>query len=241
MIIRRRLALAKSTQQRNTFLTATSQVAGMGLGAVLALLVLILYGKNRQTDAFFAAYGVFAFLGAIAQGLRVSLPALLIASGPVGQATDKFLGAILLLSGIASIPMVFLGGSLAAFLVGDLGATAVSTATSALILLWLAGTLQMIAGLCAAILGAQGRFGWPAIAYIAGTTTAILILVALAGPFGILAVSVGVVGGGTLTCGLLVVQVARVGWRPALHKERSAPPDRSYPGRPATSRYRRTT
>jgi peptidoglycan biosynthesis protein MviN/MurJ (putative lipid II flippase) len=207
-----------STQRRDAFLTAASQVAGMGLGAVLALLVLALYGKNARTDGFFAAYGVFAFLSSVAQGFRVSLPALLIDSDQKEQPPNRFFGAVLALSGLASIPMVFLGQPVAALLVGSLGGTAVTAATQALLLLWFAGTLQLLAGLFAAILGVQGRFVDAAVAYVTGAMTSILLTVVLSGPLGITAVSVGMLGGGLLTSSLLAYRVIREGWRPTLHR-----------------------
>ncbi len=190
----------------------------MALGGVLALLVVILFGKGSRTDGFFAAYAVFAFLSSVAQGLRVSLPSLLTTRADSGSPLNRFLGSILLLSAATSLPMVWLAPLTAELLVGELGEPARSTAAMALMLLWVAGTFQLLAGLLAAALGADGLFGSSATAYVSGAAAAVLLTLVLAGPFGITSVSASLALGGFLTAGLMAARMARTGWRPGARR-----------------------
>lgn len=205
---------SRSTQRRDTILTATSQLAGMGLGATLAVLVLFLFGQNSQTDGFFAAYAAFAFLSSIAQGLRISVPAMLITSGNGRDAFDRLLGTTLLLAAAASLPMLVLGRLVAELIVGRADSVATSTATTALAVLWVAGTFQLVAGLSAAALGTEGYFTSSAVAYVSGALASILLTFLFATELGILSVSIGIAGGGLLTCSILLFVLMRKGWRP---------------------------
>jgi peptidoglycan biosynthesis protein MviN/MurJ (putative lipid II flippase) len=199
-------------------LTAASLLASMGLGAVLAVLVLLFFGKNVRTDAFFAAYGVFAILNALGQSLRVTVVPRLVEADDADAALDRFLAAVLLMSAAAAIPLVLFGGRLAAVLVSSLGPVAEDTARVALLLLWVAGSLQLLAGLLAGALGARGRFAPPAVAYVAGSVTAIVSLVALAGPVGIHAVSGALALAAAVAVGLLLRALHRDGYRPAARR-----------------------
>jgi peptidoglycan biosynthesis protein MviN/MurJ (putative lipid II flippase) len=201
-------------------LTAASLLASMGLGAVLAVLVLLLFGKDVRTDAFFAAYGVFAVLNALGQSLRITVVPRLVEAGDGHAALDRFLGAVLLMVAGAGVVLVLLGGPLAALLVSSLGPEAERITRVALVLLWIAGSLQLVAGLLAGALGARGRFGPPAVAYVTASFTAIVALVALAGPFGIQAVSGGIALASTVTSGLLLRALWSDGYRPALARLR---------------------
>lgn len=195
-------------------LTAASLLASMGLGAVLAILVLLFFGKNVRTDAFFAAYGVFAVLNALGQSLRITVVPRLVEAPDGDAALDAFLGAVGFMVVVAAIPLVVFGGQLASVLVSSLGPVAEETARVALALLWAAGSLQLVAGLLAGALGARGRFAPPAMAYVAGSLTAITALALLAGPVGIQAVSGALVLAALVAAGLLLRALYRDGYRP---------------------------
>lgn len=196
-------------------LTAASLLASMGLGAVLAVLVLLFFGKNVRTDAFFAAYGVFAILNALGQSLRITVVPRLVEASDRDGALDGFLLAVLAMVAVAALPLVVFGSQLASLLVASLGPAAVQTAHVALVLLWLAGSLQLVAGLLAGALGARGRFAPPAVAYVAGSLTAIASLSLLARPVGIQAVPAAIALAALVTVGLLLLALYRDGYRPA--------------------------
>jgi uncharacterized membrane protein YgaE (UPF0421/DUF939 family) len=59
----------------NAAITALSQVASMALGAVIALVILLRFGKDAETDGLFAAYGVYGVLVVVAQSFRTTIVA----------------------------------------------------------------------------------------------------------------------------------------------------------------------
>ena len=80
----------------NALATAGLQVATMALGAVLAIFIVLKFGKNARTDGLFAAYGVYGFILLLAQSMRVTIVARLVEGPSVFAAVDRFLGACLL-------------------------------------------------------------------------------------------------------------------------------------------------
>ena len=51
----------------SAFVTAAAQVVSMALGAALAVVVVLEFGKNARTDGLFAAYGVYGFVLLVAR------------------------------------------------------------------------------------------------------------------------------------------------------------------------------
>ena len=51
----------------NAAITALTQIASMGLGAAIAVVILLRFGKDADTDGLFAAYGVYGVMVVIAQ------------------------------------------------------------------------------------------------------------------------------------------------------------------------------
>src|SRR5688500_16499445 len=90
--------------------------AVMVLGGVLALLIAHFFGKSARTDAFFAAYGVYAIALVFGQTFRLTAMPRLV-SDPDGSATDRLLAAVLLMALVAGIPMVLLSEPLGELLV----------------------------------------------------------------------------------------------------------------------------
>lgn len=193
-------------------LTAVSSVAVMALGAVVAVLVLLLFGAGARTDGLFAAYAVYAILVASGQGLRVALVGRLLPEEgwrQLSQLTSAAGIAVVL----AGIPMVALAGPLSRLLVGDLGAEALQTAEPSLRLLWLAGSLHVFTGLFAAALAARGDVRTTAAGQVVGATVAIAALLALSQRLELLAVPVALLVGAAVACGWLASGLARRGWR----------------------------
>src|ERR687884_1093412 len=136
----------------NAAITAVTQVASMGLGAAIAVVILLRFGKDSETDGLFAAYGVYGIVVVIAQSFRTTIVARLVEGRSLFDALDRHLGAVGVVFLGAAVPLVALAGPLARLLVGQLGDTAVHTARTALVVLWLAAGAQLASALLAAAL-----------------------------------------------------------------------------------------
>src|SRR3954465_12535040 len=174
---------------------AVSQVALLGIQGVAALAILLTFGKGVETDAVFAAYGVYGMLVVMCQTLRLTVVARIVESPSPHAAFDRFLGAGLSLLLVAGVVQLVFGGVLARVLTGDLGAHAVSVARWTLAILWVAVGGQLLAALGAALLGVRGEFKYIGLSYVAGGALNIGLLLGLSGAIGIFSVATGVAAG----------------------------------------------
>jgi peptidoglycan biosynthesis protein MviN/MurJ (putative lipid II flippase) len=198
----------------NTLVTSVSQVVTMGLGAVLALVVLVLFGTTDETDGLFTAYGVYGILLMVAQSLRTTIPARLVEAGSLWRTFDAYLSAVLGLAVAAAVPLIALGSPLAHLLTGEGSGDAHDTARTGLWLFALAGGAQLVAGLGAAALGALDRFVAVSVAYLCAGATAIVALAVLAAPLDVTAVPVAVALGAVVNLVLMGRSLLIAGWRP---------------------------
>jgi peptidoglycan biosynthesis protein MviN/MurJ (putative lipid II flippase) len=187
----------------------------MGIGGVLAILILLEFGKSARTDGLFAAYGAYAIVVALAQSFRGTIVARLMEGESLAANFDRFLGASAALFLALALPFLALGGPLADLLTGDLGPAAVDSARTALAILWVATGAQLCAALAAAALAVYDDYRAPALSYVAGGLLSLGLLLALAGPLGITAVPVALAAGGVTTASLNLWQLTRVGYRPS--------------------------
>jgi peptidoglycan biosynthesis protein MviN/MurJ (putative lipid II flippase) len=206
----------------SALVTSLTTIAAMAMGGLLAIVVLLLFGKNARTDGFFAAYGVYAVIIALAQSLRASAVARLV-QGSLFDNLDRLIGASVLILLATGALLVGLGDPLAELLTGEGSGDAHDAAQTALGVLWAAGALQVLAALAAATLGALGEFALPGAAYVCGGVAAIVFVLALEGALGIDAVSVGLVFGSLVTATLMLARLGRRGWRPRWSGLRAAP------------------
>lgn len=206
-----------ATPGAQAVLTAASSIAVMGMGAIVALFVLLVYGAGARTDAMFTAYGAYAAIVAVAQGLRLVLVARLLPH--LGwHPVHRLMTAVCLLSLVTAFPMLLAAGPLAELVVGELGDEAVDIAAVSLRLLWFAGSLQLLSGLLAAALAAREDLSCAAWAYASGALLTIAALPALAPAFGIVAVPAALVLGAVFTCGRLWLGLRRTSWSPRLER-----------------------
>jgi peptidoglycan biosynthesis protein MviN/MurJ (putative lipid II flippase) len=214
----------------NAAITALSQVASMALGAVIALVILLRFGKDAETDGLFAAYGVYGVLVVVAQSFRATIVARL-AEGPSPfAALDRYLGAVAVLFVAAGIPLLVLAEPLARLLTADLGPTAVDAARTSLMILWFASGAQLAGALLAAALAVRDDFALSGAAYVGGGVVSVAALLALAPLLGIQAVALGLCLGGATTVGLMLLRLLRLGYRPS---PAGMVPDRTAVGRAA--------
>ncbi|TML79256.1 MAG: hypothetical protein E6G07_08060 [Actinobacteria bacterium] len=200
----------------NAAITAVTQVASMTIGAAIAFVILLRFGKNRETDGLFAAYGIYGIVVVIAQTFRTTIVARLVEGGSLFAALDRYLGAITVIFLGAGFPLVLLGDPLAHLVIGHLGSTATHTARIALLVLWLAAGLQLVSALLAAALAVREEFAVPGGAYVTGGVVSIAGLLGFAPLLGIQAVPLGLCLGGAVTAGVMSTRLARLGYRPSL-------------------------
>jgi peptidoglycan biosynthesis protein MviN/MurJ (putative lipid II flippase) len=186
----------------------------MGLGAVLALVVLFVFGKTAKTDGLFTAYAVYGVILMLAQSLRTTIVARLLETTPMWTAFELYLGSVLALTVLVALPLVALGSPLAELLTGSSTGDAHDTARTALWLFAIAGGAQLVAGLGAAALGALDRFVAASAAYLAAGVASIVGLAALAAPLDVTAVPVAVAAGSVLNAALMIRGLLSAGWRP---------------------------
>src|SRR5918911_2632418 len=79
----------------NAAVTAVAQVLVMGIGGVLAILILLEFGKGPKTDGLFAAYGAYGVITALAQSFRGTIVARLMEGESLAANLDRFLGGAL--------------------------------------------------------------------------------------------------------------------------------------------------
>lgn len=200
----------------NAAITAVTQIASMGLGAAIAVVILLRFGKDADTDGLFAAYGVYGVMVVIAQSFRTTIVARLVEGRSLFAALDRHLGAVAVVFLAAAVPLVALASPLAHLLVGKLGSTAVHAARTALLILWFAAGAQLASALLAAALAVRDEFALPGAAYVAGGLVSIVALLTLAPLLGIQAVSLALCLGGTTTATLMLGRLFRLGYRPSL-------------------------
>jgi peptidoglycan biosynthesis protein MviN/MurJ (putative lipid II flippase) len=196
--------------------TAGAQLVAMASGTVLAILVVVQFGKGPESDGVFAAYGLYSVLVMLAQSVRVTMVARLIEGGGLWANLDRIVGAMLMGAFASGVVLVGLSGPLADLLVGSLGDVATKTARTALIILWAAASLHLLAATFSAALGALGDFTTPGVAYAGGGIASIAALLALEGALGIDAVATAVALGSVLIFGLVAVRLLGAGYRPHL-------------------------
>jgi CDP-diglyceride synthetase len=152
----------------------------MGLGAAIALVILLRFGKDAETDGLFAAYGVYGIVVVIAQSFRTTIVARLVEGPSLFASLNRHLGAVGVVFLAAGVPLAALAGPLARLLVGDLGDTATHAARTALLILWFAAGAQLASALLAAALAVRDEFALSGAAYVAGGVVSVVALLALA-------------------------------------------------------------
>ena len=153
----------------------------MGLGALLALLVLFVFGTTPKTDGLFTAYGVYGVLLMLAQSLRTTIVARLVEAPRCGKRSTATWAPSLALALAAAVPLVVLADPLAHLLTGHATGEAHDAARTGLWLFALAGAAQLLAAIGAAALGALDRFVAVSVAYLSAGVASIAGVAVLAG------------------------------------------------------------
>lgn len=183
----------------------------MAFGALLAVLIAQSFGKSTQTDAFFAAYGVYT-VGLVFSGtFRLTAVSRLVqADGP--EVSTQLLVAVALLALVAAVPMVVLAGPVAHALVAN---DPDGVAGTALRVLWVALAGQLGAAMLATMLTVRGAFTALGIVTLLMGFVTIGTFFVVRGPAGIQAASVGLAAGAVWLSGSSWLVLRHTGWRAA--------------------------
>lgn len=196
---------------RETALVALGQGAIMVLGGVLALLVAQLFGKNADTDAFFAAYGVYAVGLTFAQTFRLTAISRLVHSDDPEPVT-RLLGAVALIAAGLALPMVALAEPVGRLLVAH---DPNGIAPTALRLLWIALAGQLTAAMLAAVLAVEGAFAAIGVVSLLAGFVSVGTFVAVEGATGVPGAAVGLAVSAVAMAAAYAGVLLRRGWRPA--------------------------
>jgi peptidoglycan biosynthesis protein MviN/MurJ (putative lipid II flippase) len=195
---------------RETALVAIGQGALMVLGGVLALLVAQYFGKNAKTDAFFAAYGVYAVGLTFGQTFRLTAVSRLMKE-ELADPITRLLGAVALMVLALAVPMVAFADSLGRVLLSsDPG----HIAAPALRILWIALACQLLAAMLATVLAVRAAFTAIGLATLVSGLISIGTFLLVKGPLGILAAAVGLAASAIWLTAAFTVVLVRQGWRP---------------------------
>jgi peptidoglycan biosynthesis protein MviN/MurJ (putative lipid II flippase) len=209
-------AAVRPSMAGSSMWAAVSQVATLGVQGIAALVILLLFGKGSDTDAVFAAYGLYGVVVLMCQTLRLTVVARLVEGSSPWAAFDRFLGAGLSVVAMTIGVQLLFGATIARVLTGDLGQHAQDLVRSTLNMLCIGVVGQLVAALGAAVLAVRQEFRYSGLAYVAGGLTSVIVLVALHGSLDIRAAPVGVAVGSTLSAGLMLARLWRDGYRPGL-------------------------
>jgi O-antigen/teichoic acid export membrane protein len=161
--------------------TALAIAVQTGLAAVVGVIIARELGITAETDGFFAAYAVFIVLVLAATAIRVTvLPPLARARAERRLSSETMSYAVAV--GVIAVPLLLVGivaaRPIAELLTGFGPDAAVDAAASALPWMIVAGLGQFTAGLLASSLAALDDYLVPALGYVLGSVSG-LVLIAL--------------------------------------------------------------
>lgn len=193
-----------------------------GLSAAVGVVIAREFGRDAETDGFFAAYGVFLVLVLAASAVRVAvLPTL--ARSRDEDAFGSVLASYVVAVSVVAVPALALGilanDWVAGRLTGDLPASARQTAADALVFLVPAAVAHLFAALAASALAAHDSYGTAAAGYALGSALGLALILWRVGEDGILACAWG-----TLLNGVVSLVVPLVGLVARARRGRSRPP-----------------
>lgn len=198
---------------REMALVAAGQGATMLSGALLALLIAHRFGRDLKTDAFFAAYGVYALGVTFTQSFRLTAVPRLIGpvAGNIEENATRMLGAATVMALALVVPLALAAAPLADVLVevdpGDVG-------RDTLRILAVAMACQLFASMLATILMVRGAFAAVALTTLAVAAITVGVFLVSEPAIGILAAPTGLAAAAFWLCLVFGTLLVRTGWRP---------------------------
>lgn len=190
-----RLLASRSATGRNSAAVSLSLLVTAVLSGVQALLLALIVGESEQTDAFFAAYAAYSALVLWSGWLRVSIVPLLGPSAPgpaFEQRVGELVSRVVLLGLLISLLLLLAAPALGPALTSGLSDDGQQTAVWTLVLLAPAGALHVCSAAFAGALGAAQRFAFSSLAYVLGSSVAVISCALLLGAVGVAGASVAI-------------------------------------------------
>lgn len=185
----------------------------MVLGGVLALLVAQLFGKNADTDAFFATYGIYSVGLTFAQTFRLTAVARLVNRAGAAEHAEitQLVLAVVLVCLLLAVPMVALAGPVGELLVDD---DPNGIAPGTLRILWVALAGQLVAAMLATVLTVRGAFVAIGVVSMLSPFLSLATFLACEGAVGVRGAAIGLAVSACAMAAAYVVVLWRMGWRP---------------------------
>ena len=201
--------------------TALGIAVQTGLAAVVGVVIARKLERTAETDGFFAAYGVFIVLALAATAVRVTVLPSLARAREAGRLSSET-ASYTLVVGIVALPLlaatVIAARPIAELLTGFGPDAAVDAAAAVLPWMVVAGLGQFTAGLLASTLAALDDYVVPALAFIAGSVTGLVVLLLRIDESRAEAVAWGMAVNAVLATGLMALWL----WRAARHERMPA-------------------
>lgn len=200
-------------------ITGVSLVVQSALAVVVGVILAREFGRNAETDGFFAAYGVFIVLALAANALRlVVLPPLARAREASRLAQETAAWATVLASGLVPVLVVSIvfRRPIADFLTGDGPELSLDTAATVLPLVVIAGIGQVYAGLLASALAALDDYVTSALAFIVSSAAGLATILVRLDSAGVKAVAVGMIVNGVGATLLMAGALSFRAWKESM-------------------------
>jgi peptidoglycan biosynthesis protein MviN/MurJ (putative lipid II flippase) len=198
------LLLERTSFPRSSAIVSASSFLAALVGGIQALLIAFIVGEGDKTDAFLAAYALYAVMALFAASLRSSIVPVLGApqsEEAFRQRVAETLSRTLVLAGLASALMVVLAVPAGQLIANGLPADARWTTVLALVILAPAALFQLQSAAFSAALAAAHRFAFSASTYVVAGALSVVVSAILLELIGVLGAGFGMVAG----AGLLLV------------------------------------
>lgn len=197
-------------------LTALSLSVVTGLSAAVGVVIAREFGRDAETDGFFAAYGVFLVLMLAASAVRVAvLPGLARAraDGAFGTVLASYALALAAVAAPLLAVVLFASEWAGGQLTAGLPPSAHEAAADALVFLLPAAAAHLFAALAASGLAAHDSYGTAAVGYAAGSALGLALILWRVGEDGIVACAWGTLLNGLVALAVPLVALAlRADW-----------------------------
>jgi len=182
---------------RSSLVVAASLLASALLGGAQALALVVVCGTDPRIEAFLAAYALYLPVAVLGASLRATVSSLA-SRGPASERAARageVVSRCILLGILIVATMLVLTPLLASAIGGDLPAATRDTTRAALVLLLPAALLHVVSAALSGALGAQGQFGFSALAYVVSGALSLVVSIVAMLAIGPLGAGIGVLAG----------------------------------------------
>jgi O-antigen/teichoic acid export membrane protein len=207
---------------RSGALTGLSYLTLSLAGAIAGAFLAHKFGRNKETDGFLAAYGVYLVLVLGAQAFRMVVVPDLTRAEAEGRLSEEFRAytiAFLAVAVPATVLAVAFSGFWGELVTGRLPKISASVAADALPWLIAAAFAQLLASLAASALAARDSYLPAAAAFAVGGIGGLVFFVLAANAHGLVSLAWGLALNGAIAIGIPAVALALRGSRLRRHRE----------------------